>query len=94
MLSLSLQQCFFMKVLIGNLSFAYLIACLSSRLVIALFQVDENFYHAHRIVLASTIPYFHAMFTHDMVLIKRNKNSIRRVKALCFKLSSVLPTSF
>ena len=31
------------------------------------FQVGEQKFSAHRIVLAASIPYFHAMFTHDML---------------------------
>lgn len=30
------------------------------------FQVEDQSFSAHRIVLAATIPYFYAMFTHDM----------------------------
>lgn len=30
------------------------------------FQVDNQSFSAHRIVLAATIPYFYAMFTNDM----------------------------
>lgn len=29
-------------------------------------QVENQSFSAHRIVLAATIPYFHAMFTHNM----------------------------
>lgn len=29
-------------------------------------QVEDQSFSAHRIVLAATIPYFYAMFTHDM----------------------------
>lgn len=30
-------------------------------------KIEDQSFSAHKIVLASTIPYFHAMFTHDMV---------------------------
>ncbi|KAK9752514.1 BTB/POZ domain [Popillia japonica] len=30
-------------------------------------KIDDQAFSAHKIVLASTIPYFHAMFTNDMV---------------------------
>lgn len=29
-------------------------------------QIEDQSFSAHRIVLASTIPYFYAMFTHNM----------------------------
>lgn len=31
------------------------------------FQIEEQSFSAHRIVLAATIPYFYAMFTHNLV---------------------------
>lgn len=31
------------------------------------FQIEDQSFSAHRIVLASTIPYFYAMFTHNLV---------------------------
>lgn len=39
------------------------------------FQVEDQSFSAHRIVLASTIPYFYAMFTHDMT-----ESRIREIK--------------
>lgn len=30
-------------------------------------QIDDESIHAHKIVLAMTIPYFHAMFLNQMV---------------------------
>lgn len=41
------------------------------------FQVDENTILAHRIVLAATIPYFHAMFTTDMLESKQNEITLK-----------------
>lgn len=35
--------------------------------VISHFQIEDQSFSAHRIVLASTIPYFYAMFTHNLV---------------------------
>ncbi|ODN04215.1 Kelch-like protein 18 [Orchesella cincta] len=40
-------------------------------------QVDENAIQAHRIVLAATIPYFHAMFTTDMMEAKQNEVTLK-----------------
>ena len=36
-------------------------------------QVGESKFSAHRIVLAAAIPYFHAMFTSDMVESKQEE---------------------
>ncbi len=36
-------------------------------------QVGEHKFSAHRIVLAASIPYFHAMFTNDMVECKQDE---------------------
>ena len=37
------------------------------------FQAGDQKFTAHRIVLAASIPYFHAMFTHDMMEAKQNE---------------------
>jgi len=44
-------------------------------------QVDEQSFTAHRIVLASTIPYFNAMFTNDMVESKQRDITIQGIDA-------------
>lgn len=36
-------------------------------------QVGDHKFSAHRIVLAASIPYFHAMFTNDMVECKQDE---------------------
>lgn len=38
-----------------------------------LLQAGEHKFSAHRIVLAASIPYFHAMFTNDMVECKQDE---------------------
>lgn len=38
-----------------------------------LLQVGDHKFSAHRIVLAASIPYFHAMFTNDMVECKQDE---------------------
>ena len=40
-------------------------------------QVEDTCFSAHRIVLCATIPYFHAMFTHDMIEAKQNEIEIQ-----------------
>lgn len=44
-------------------------------------KVDDEIFTAHRIVLASTIPYFYAMFTHDMVESKQTEVTIHGIDA-------------
>ena len=44
------------------------------------FQVDGHQFTAHRIVLASTIPYFQAMFTSDMLESKKKEINIQGVE--------------
>lgn len=36
-------------------------------------QAGDHKFSAHRIVLAASIPYFHAMFTNDMVECKQDE---------------------
>ena len=43
-------------------------------------QVGEQRLTAHRIVLASTIPYFHAMFTSDMVESKQDEITMQGIE--------------
>lgn len=43
-------------------------------------KVDDHCFTAHRIVLASTIPYFQAMFTHDMVESKQKEITIQGIE--------------
>lgn len=45
-------------------------------------QVDDQLFSGHRIVLASTIPYFHAMFTHDMVESKQREITIHGIDSM------------
>ncbi|XP_052253854.1 kelch-like protein 18 [Dreissena polymorpha] len=42
-------------------------------------KVGDRKYRAHRIVLAASIPYFHAMFTHDMVESKQDEISMQGI---------------
>lgn len=44
-------------------------------------KVDGEIFRAHRIVLASTIPYFYAMFTHDMIESRQKEITIRGIEA-------------
>ncbi|XP_066996449.1 kelch-like protein 18 isoform X2 [Anabrus simplex] len=43
--------------------------------------VESQSFSAHRIVLAATIPYFHAMFTHDMVESKQRDITIQGISS-------------
>ncbi|XP_066300512.1 kelch-like protein 18 [Branchiostoma lanceolatum] len=43
-------------------------------------KVGDHKFTAHRIVLAATIPYFQAMFTHDMVECKQDEISIQGIE--------------
>ncbi|XP_063222468.1 kelch-like protein 18 [Bacillus rossius redtenbacheri] len=42
-------------------------------------KVDDESFSAHRIILAATIPYFHAMFTNDMLESKQKDIVIRGI---------------
>ncbi|XP_063430646.1 kelch-like protein 18 [Mytilus trossulus] len=42
-------------------------------------KVGDRKFTAHRIVLAATIPYFHAMFTHDMVESKQDEITMQGI---------------
>ena len=48
-------------------------------IVIFCLKVGERMFTAHRIVLAASIPYFHAMFTHDMVESKQNEITMQGI---------------
>ncbi|XP_046329513.2 kelch-like protein 18 [Haliotis rufescens] len=44
-------------------------------------KVGDQKFSAHRIILAATIPYFHAMFTHDMVESKQDEIGMQGIDA-------------
>ncbi|XP_041372118.1 kelch-like protein 18 [Gigantopelta aegis] len=44
-------------------------------------KVGEQKFSCHRIILAATIPYFNAMFTHDMVEAKQDEISMQGIDA-------------
>lgn len=48
-------------------------------------QIDEQSFSAHKIVLASTIPYFHAMFTNDMVESRQQEIKMAGIEATYVK---------
>ncbi|KAJ4448640.1 hypothetical protein ANN_00030 [Periplaneta americana] len=48
-------------------------------------KVDDQSFSAHRIVLAATIPYFNAMFTHDMVESKQRDITIQGIEAVALE---------
>ncbi|XP_022916933.1 kelch-like protein 18 [Onthophagus taurus] len=44
-------------------------------------KIDDQSFSAHKIILASTIPYFHAMFTNDMVESRQQEIEIHGIEA-------------
>ncbi|XP_025831842.1 kelch-like protein 18, partial [Agrilus planipennis] len=44
-------------------------------------KVDDQAFSAHKIVLAATIPYFHAMFTNDMVESRQHEIKMQSIDA-------------
>lgn len=42
-------------------------------------KVENSCFSAHRIVLCATIPYFNAMFTHDMLESKQKEVEVRGI---------------
>lgn len=48
-------------------------------------KVDDQSFSAHKIVLASTIPYFQAMFTHDMIESKQKEITIQGIDAMALE---------
>lgn len=42
-------------------------------------KVEDNHFSAHRIVLCATIPYFHAMFTNDMLESRQKEVEVRGI---------------
>ncbi|GJQ72025.1 hypothetical protein Trydic_g3127 [Trypoxylus dichotomus] len=44
-------------------------------------KIDDQAFSAHKIVLASTIPYFHAMFTNDMVESRQHEIKMHGIDA-------------
>jgi len=46
-----------------------------------IFQVDDQCISAHRIVLAATIPYFRAMFVHDMLEARKKDIPMKDIDA-------------
>uniref|UniRef100_A0A1B6L363 Kelch-like protein diablo n=1 Tax=Graphocephala atropunctata TaxID=36148 RepID=A0A1B6L363_9HEMI len=48
-------------------------------------KVEDQSFSGHRIVLAATIPYFHAMFTHDMVESKQRDITIHGIDAVALE---------
>lgn len=53
---------------------AFVLVFLSISLCILLCpQIGDHKFSAHRIVLAASIPYFHAMFTNDMMECKQDE---------------------
>ncbi|XP_044734997.1 kelch-like protein 18 [Chrysoperla carnea] len=48
-------------------------------------KVDGHSFSAHKIVLAATIPYFYAMFTHDMIESKMTEITIHSIESIALE---------
>lgn len=44
-------------------------------------QIEDQSFSAHRIVLAATIPYFYAMFTHNMAESRIREITMKEIEA-------------
>lgn len=50
--------------------------------LLILLQIDGQDFSAHKIVLAATIPYFHAMFMNDMVESRNKEIEMKCIDAM------------
>ena len=50
-----------------------------------IFQVENETFSAHRIVLAATIPYFDLMFSHDMLEARQKEIIIQGIDSSSFE---------
>lgn len=62
----------------GNFTLCLIIISLD--LLFQTSQVGEQKFSAHRIILAASIPYFNAMFTHDMMESKQNEITMEGIE--------------